>query len=76
MSDRQILQQGDWGYGDINGLAKEVDVGYRKWLAKNNLEPEGPGRGGSRSKAALVNPKLKKKEASNFSYGKKNKDKT
>tara|TARA_Y100001951_G_C11286435_1_gene269037 strand:+ start:1144 stop:1311 length:168 start_codon:yes stop_codon:yes gene_type:complete len=38
---REIIKQGDWGYGDVNGLAKEVDVGYRKWLKKNGLEPEG-----------------------------------
>jgi hypothetical protein len=39
---REIIKQGDWGYGDTKGLAKAVDVGYRKWLKKNGLEPEGP----------------------------------
>jgi|TARA_R110002051_G_scaffold309072_1_gene381480 hypothetical protein len=39
---REIIKQGDWGYGDTHGLAKAVDVGYRKWLKKNGLEPEGP----------------------------------
>mgnify|MGYP001309546098 CR=1 FL=1 len=38
---REIIKQGEWGYGDTNGLAKAVDVGYRKWLKKNKLEPEG-----------------------------------
>ena len=38
---RDIIQQGDWGYGDTAGLAKAVDVGYKKWLKKNGLEPEG-----------------------------------
>jgi hypothetical protein len=38
---RDIIQQGDWGYGDTKGLAKAVDVGYQKWLKKNGLEPEG-----------------------------------
>ena len=41
---REIIKQGDWGYGDVHGLAKDVDVGYRKWLKKNGLEPEGPNR--------------------------------
>ena len=40
---RDIIQQGDWGYGDTKGLAKAVDAGYRKWLKKNGLEPEGYG---------------------------------
>ena len=52
---RDIIQQGDWGYGDTKGLAKAVDVGYQKWLKKNGLEPEG------------YNKKTNKK---NFSYGK------
>ena len=30
----EIIRQGDWGYGDTKGLAKAVDVGYRKWLKK------------------------------------------
>ena len=38
---REIIKQGEWGYGDTSGLAKAVDKGYRKWLKKNNLEPEG-----------------------------------
>jgi hypothetical protein len=42
--NREIIKQGDWGYGDVNGLAKAVDIGYRKWLKKNGLEPEGPNR--------------------------------
>jgi len=45
----EIIRQGEWGYGDTKGLAKAVDVGYRKWLKKNGLEPEGYGgknRGG------------------------------
>jgi hypothetical protein len=41
---RDIIKQGDWGYGDTKGLAKAVDVGYQKWLKKNGLEPEGPSR--------------------------------
>jgi len=52
----EIIRQGDWGYGNTKGLAKAVDVGYRKWLKKNGLEPEG--YGGKRS-------------AGSFSYGKK-----
>ena len=39
----EIIRQGDWGYGDTKGLAKAVDVGYRKWLKKNGLEPDGYG---------------------------------
>ena len=38
----EIIKQGDWGYGDVHGLAKDVDAGYKKWLKKNGLEPEGP----------------------------------
>lgn len=38
----EIIKQGEWGYGNTAGLAKAVDVGYRKWLKKNGLEPEGP----------------------------------
>jgi len=38
---RDIIKQGDWGYGDTKGLAKAVDVGYQKWLKKKGLEPEG-----------------------------------
>ena len=51
-----IIKQGDWGYGDTHGLAKAVDVGYRKWLKKNGLEPESYGG---------------KKNKTTFSYGKK-----
>jgi len=40
----EIIKQGEWGYGDLHGLAKDVDAGYRKWLKKNGLEPEGPRR--------------------------------
>ena len=40
---RDIIKQGDWGYGDTKGLAKAVDIGYKKWLKKNGLEPEGYG---------------------------------
>ena len=54
---RDIIQQGDWGYGDTKGLAKAVDVGYRKWLKKNGLEPEGYGG--------------KRNTSGSFSYGKK-----
>ena len=53
----EIIKQGDWGYGDTKGLAKAVDVGYRKWLKKNGLEPEGYGG--------------KRNTSRNFSYGKK-----
>jgi hypothetical protein len=54
-----IIKQGDWGYGDTHGLAKAVDVGYKKWLKKNGLEPEGNHRNkGGRPRK-------------NFSYGKK-----
>ena len=56
---RDIIQQGDWGYGDTKGLAKAVDVGYRKWLKKNGLEPEGYSN---------------KKNRVGFNYGKKNSD--
>jgi len=56
----EIIRQGDWGYGDTTGLAKEVDAGYRKWLKKNGLEPEG--YGGKRTKR-------------DFNYGKKDNDK-
>jgi hypothetical protein len=52
---RDIIKQGDWGYGDTKGLAKAVDVGYQKWLKKNGLEPEGYNR---------------KTNKGNFSYGK------
>jgi hypothetical protein len=55
----EIIKQGDWGYGDTKGLAKAVDVGYRKWLKKNGLEPEG------------YNSKSNK---GSFSYGKKTSD--
>jgi hypothetical protein len=60
---RDIIQQGDWGYGDTKGLAKAVDVGYRKWLKKNGLEPEGYG---GKSQAVLKGKK-------SFSYGNKTK---
>ena len=56
---RDIIQQGDWGYGDTKGLAKAVDAGYRKWLKKNGLEPEGYNN---------------KKNPVGFNYGKKNSD--
>jgi hypothetical protein len=52
----EIIKQGDWGYGDTAGLAKAVDVGYRKWLKKNGLEPEGYGR----SRASFSYGKKKK----------------
>ena len=39
---RDIIKQGDWGYGDVAGLAKDVDKGYKKFLKKHGLEPEGP----------------------------------
>ena len=55
----EIIRQGDWGYGDTKGLAKAVDVGYRKWLKKNGLEPEGYGGKSNRG---------------SFSYGKKTND--
>jgi hypothetical protein len=63
MSNRDIIQQGDWGYGDTKGLAKAVDVGYRKWLKKNGLEPEGYG---GKSQETLKGRK-------SFSYGDKTK---
>lgn len=58
---QDIIKQGDWGegYGNTTGLAKAVDVGYRKWLKKNGLEPEG--YGGKKSRAT-------------FNYGKKSGD--
>ena len=40
---RDIIKQGDWGYGDTKGLAKDVDKGYKKFLKKYGLEPEGYG---------------------------------
>jgi len=39
---RDIIKQGDWGYGDLDGLAKAVDAGYKKWLKKNGLESNAP----------------------------------
>jgi hypothetical protein len=42
---RDIIKQGDWGYGDVAGLAKDVDKGYKKFLKKYGLEPEGPNKG-------------------------------
>ena len=54
-----IIKQGDWCYGDTAGLAKAVDVGYKKWLKKNGLEPESYG--------------VKKNRVS-FNYGKKTND--
>jgi hypothetical protein len=41
MKSGDIIQQGEWGYGDVDGLAKEVNEGYKKFLKKNGLEPEG-----------------------------------
>ena len=38
----EIIKQGDWGYGDVHGLAKDVETKYKKWLKKKGLEPEGP----------------------------------
>lgn len=38
----EIIKQGEWGYGDTVGLAKDVDKGYKKFLKKYGLEPEGP----------------------------------
>ena len=60
---KDIIQQGDWGYGDTKGLAKAVDDGYRKWLKKRGLEPEGYG---GKSQEAL-------KGKRSCSYGNKNK---
>jgi hypothetical protein len=54
---RDIVKQGEWGYGDVNGLAKAVDIAYKKWLKKNGLEPEGVKNKGGRPRS--------------FSYGKK-----
>jgi len=56
---QDIIKQGDWGYGDTTGLAKEVDDGYKKWLKKNGLEPEGYNN---------------KKNRVSFNYGKKSGD--
>jgi hypothetical protein len=56
---QDIIKQGDWGYGDTTGLAKEVDAGYKKWLKKNGLEPEGYNN---------------KKNRMSFNYGKKSGD--
>lgn len=56
---QDIIKQGDWGYGDTTGLAKAVDAGYKKWLKKNGLEPEGYGG---------------KSNTRSFSYGKKTND--
>jgi hypothetical protein len=56
---QDIIKQGDWGYGDTAGLAKEVDAGYKKWLKKNGLEPEGYNN---------------KKNRGVFNYGKKSGD--
>jgi hypothetical protein len=40
MSSKQdIIQQGDWGYGDTDGLHAEFEAGYKKFMAKNNQEP-------------------------------------
>jgi len=56
---RDTVKQGDWGYGDVNGLAKEVDDAYKRWLVKRGLEPEGPNKTKGRPRK--------------FSYGKKTK---
>lgn len=39
---RDIIKQGDWGYGDLDGLAKSVDGAYKKWLKKKGLESNAP----------------------------------
>ena len=55
----EIIKQGEWGYGDTAGLAKDVDKGYKKFLKKYGLEPEGPK---SRKRLAYgKNAKSKKK---------------
>ena len=56
----EIIKQGEWGYGDLHGLAKDVDRGYKKWLKKNGLEPEGPNKSPQRL-AYGKNAKSKKK---------------
>jgi hypothetical protein len=43
---RDIIKQGEWGYGDTNGLAKEVNEGYKKFLKKYGLESETIHKGG------------------------------
>ena len=53
---RDIVKQGEWGYGDVNGLSKAVDVAYKKWMKKHGLEPEGVKNKGGRPRK--------------FSYGK------
>ena len=59
-----IIKQGDWGYGDTTGLAKEVEAGYKKWLEKNGLEPEGYGRATTRTVGGTPRKKyLKKKDS-------------
>jgi hypothetical protein len=57
--NRDTIKQGDWGYGDVQGLAKDVDDAYKKWLVKRGLEPEGP--------------KKSKGRPRKFSYGEKTK---
>ena len=53
---RETIKQGEWGYGDVNGLSKAVDVAYKKWMKKHGLEPEGVKNKGGRPRK--------------FSYGK------
>jgi len=60
----EIIRQGDWGYGDTKGLAKAVDVGYRKWLKKNGLEPEGYGRATTRTVGGTPRKEYLKKNKS------------
>jgi hypothetical protein len=56
---RDIIQQGDWGYGDTAGLAKAVDKGYKKFLKKYGLEPEGPKSRRGRPKSLSYGNKTK-----------------
>ena len=53
---RETIKQGEWGYGDVSGLSKAVDVAYKKWMKKHGLEPEGVKNKGGRPRK--------------FSYGK------
>ena len=40
MNSGDIIQQGEWGYGNVDGLSKDVNEGYKKFLKKNGLEHE------------------------------------